>query len=440
MNSKIIILIALTIVTLGGYFAYANYTNEKREILKQESENLKWKQEQRDKQVAEKLELLKKAEEVRIKKELKSKQLQVKILKQEAENLKWKQEQRDKKDAEVKKLKLFKKEHKISLFSIIDNHSIEFNQYLINKVKNIKNENIKIEEISSSNNVIIYLQSNLKSNMSKDKITKIIITINKKINYGKITIISGNDGTLYYYITNNKVSVKTDEQIKLDSILDSITTEPTEAEKKDIQGKQDSISQIKYKIHQKDSKNNLVIYVSTSITSKVLQDQINYLVPKIIKGSKNKRIYITKGYDGNLEIIINNYNESINKDTNEEIKKPYKVFGSKKSNTIYYFNFNESEIMNKDTLKSFLNDLKKAINDFGIKKLIIFGHTDNIGSNLYNQSLSYKRANSLNSEFRKLGIEIEYRPKGEQNPIATNDTPEGRALNRRIEIFYIWGE
>ena len=68
----------------------------------------------------------------------------------------------------------------------------------------------------------------------------------------------------------------------------------------------------------------------------------------------------------------------------------------------------------------------------------IFGYTDNVGSTAKNLKLSFDRANSIRSYFVSLGIDknrLEAFGKGSSNPIESNDTPEGRSLNRRVEIF-----
>lgn len=68
------------------------------------------------------------------------------------------------------------------------------------------------------------------------------------------------------------------------------------------------------------------------------------------------------------------------------------------------------------------------------------GHTDSIASEEYNQVLSEKRAESAEAYFISKGISAERistRGFGELKPIATNDTPEGRAQNRRIELKVI---
>lgn len=72
-------------------------------------------------------------------------------------------------------------------------------------------------------------------------------------------------------------------------------------------------------------------------------------------------------------------------------------------------------------------------------KLIIEGHTDNIGSAQYNVSLSKRRAQAVQTYFVNKGLnKSRFEPKGLgiQQPIASNETAEGRAMNRRV-VFRI---
>ena len=66
------------------------------------------------------------------------------------------------------------------------------------------------------------------------------------------------------------------------------------------------------------------------------------------------------------------------------------------------------------------------------------GHTDSVGGDDYNQSLSEQRAESVRQYFIQQGIPaaaIEARGFGKTAPIASNDTPEGRQQNRRVELI-----
>ncbi len=68
----------------------------------------------------------------------------------------------------------------------------------------------------------------------------------------------------------------------------------------------------------------------------------------------------------------------------------------------------------------------------------IEGHTDSVGSDDYNQQLSERRAQAVRDYFVQQGINssnVEAHGYGKTEPIATNDTPEGRQQNRRVELI-----
>ena len=68
----------------------------------------------------------------------------------------------------------------------------------------------------------------------------------------------------------------------------------------------------------------------------------------------------------------------------------------------------------------------------------VIGHTDSTGAAAYNQSLSERRANSVANVLRDAGVSnnrITAVGRGEDQPVATNLTTEGRAQNRRVEII-----
>ncbi|MFP7607249.1 OmpA family protein [Serratia quinivorans] len=73
--------------------------------------------------------------------------------------------------------------------------------------------------------------------------------------------------------------------------------------------------------------------------------------------------------------------------------------------------------------------------------IVVAGHTDNTGNPPLNQTLSQKRAAAVRDWMRDTGDVPEscfaVQGYGESRPVATNDTPEGRALNRRVEISLV---
>lgn len=67
----------------------------------------------------------------------------------------------------------------------------------------------------------------------------------------------------------------------------------------------------------------------------------------------------------------------------------------------------------------------------------IVGHTDSTGSDQYNQGLSERRASSVASYMGGQGLpgtRVRQEGRGESQPIASNDSPEGRKRNRRVDI------
>lgn len=65
----------------------------------------------------------------------------------------------------------------------------------------------------------------------------------------------------------------------------------------------------------------------------------------------------------------------------------------------------------------------------------LVGYTDTSGPEAYNKHLSEERAKAIKSELEGLNVKVvEVEAMGEQNPIANNDSREGRAENRRVEV------
>lgn len=70
--------------------------------------------------------------------------------------------------------------------------------------------------------------------------------------------------------------------------------------------------------------------------------------------------------------------------------------------------------------------------------LVIEGHTDNVGSEDYNQGLSQRRAEAVRSYLLSQGIastRLTAVGKGESTPVASNDSSSGRQMNRRVEVI-----
>lgn len=88
----------------------------------------------------------------------------------------------------------------------------------------------------------------------------------------------------------------------------------------------------------------------------------------------------------------------------------------------------------KEKLESTLSEITSTQ---AIESITITGFTDNGGSDSFNQKLSAKRAQGVADYLIEKGVPasvITTSGKGELDPIASNDTAEGRAKNRRVEI------
>jgi len=100
-----------------------------------------------------------------------------------------------------------------------------------------------------------------------------------------------------------------------------------------------------------------------------------------------------------------------------------------------FFDFDKATL--KPAGKAKLDDLVGKVKGINLEVIIAVGHTDNVGSDVYNQKLSVKRAESVKAYLVSKGIEknrIYTEGKGEKQPVADNKTTEGRAKNRRVEI------
>jgi outer membrane protein OmpA-like peptidoglycan-associated protein len=100
------------------------------------------------------------------------------------------------------------------------------------------------------------------------------------------------------------------------------------------------------------------------------------------------------------------------------------------------FETNSSDI--KPGFDSTMDKLADVVVRYGKTTLTIVGHTDNVGSNEYNQKLSERRAHAVAQYFeskRVNPVRLALSGKGETTPIANNASESGRQANRRVEIY-----
>lgn len=88
--------------------------------------------------------------------------------------------------------------------------------------------------------------------------------------------------------------------------------------------------------------------------------------------------------------------------------------------------------------RQILDDFARGLQGNPNARVTIIGHTDNVGSDAVNDPLSVNRAASVRNYLTTRGVpaaHISIDGRGEREPIASNATAEGRARNRRVEIF-----
>ena len=146
----------------------------------------------------------------------------------------------------------------------------------------------------------------------------------------------------------------------------------------------------------------------------------------------------TKTPDHNVqeEAITNQQNMSNSENTEiDDQRTGILASQSEPDKLIIYFNHNSNDLPIQEFDK--LNYLIDSISDTPESKIIIEGFTDSLGNYYYNMQLSKFRADVVKNYLLSKGIvseKIEVFGRGPENPIASNDTPEGRRRNRRVEV------
>lgn len=100
------------------------------------------------------------------------------------------------------------------------------------------------------------------------------------------------------------------------------------------------------------------------------------------------------------------------------------------------FDFARADL--KPAFRPTLDKVASVINKYNRTVVTVVGHTDNVGSDAYNQRLSEQRAQRVVDYFVRQGVDarrLTVVGAGEREPRTSNDTESGRQLNRRVEII-----
>ena len=99
------------------------------------------------------------------------------------------------------------------------------------------------------------------------------------------------------------------------------------------------------------------------------------------------------------------------------------------------FAFNQSDLT--PAAQSKLDSLMPKLQSDDVVSIKVIGHTDSVGVDTYNQALSERRASSVAAYLLSQGVapnKLTSEGKGQSQPVADNETEEGRAKNRRVEL------
>jgi len=99
------------------------------------------------------------------------------------------------------------------------------------------------------------------------------------------------------------------------------------------------------------------------------------------------------------------------------------------------FDFNKADI--RPDAAVILDEAATILNENPGRSVSVGGYTDSVGAEDYNQKLSERRADSVKTYLAGKGVDasrLSTHGYGETNPVASNDTADGRALNRRVEL------
>jgi outer membrane protein OmpA-like peptidoglycan-associated protein len=102
------------------------------------------------------------------------------------------------------------------------------------------------------------------------------------------------------------------------------------------------------------------------------------------------------------------------------------------------FAFNSAEL--NPQFNPVLDKVAQTLVEYDKTVIEVAGHTDSVGSDAYNQQLSERRANSVAAYLSGRGVpgaRVVTIGAGEAHPVASNETDEGRAQNRRVEITIV---
>ncbi len=155
---------------------------------------------------------------------------------------------------------------------------------------------------------------------------------------------------------------------------------------------------------------------------------------KFAKDNKEIWIYVQMSGNGEGYDMVIVEKEAMNQDI--QANEMFDKINSGNALTLY-INFESGKYAIKSESQSIIDELYKMLSSNPTLKIIIEGHTDNVGNSASNKTLSEHRATSVKTSLVNKGISADRIKSigfGQEKPIADNSTEEGKAKNRRVEI------
>jgi len=160
---------------------------------------------------------------------------------------------------------------------------------------------------------------------------------------------------------------------------------------------------------------------------------LNMIVGKVVKGVEEMWIEVASlgGDDYYLTVLLKEM-------MNQDVKASDMLDALNRDGYVaLYINFDTGKSIIRDESKPIIQQIVKMLELSPDLKISVEGHTDNTGSPASNKILSEERAKSVVAAIAGQGIPVErlsYSGFGQDKPIGDNNTEEGRARNRRVEL------
>jgi outer membrane protein OmpA-like peptidoglycan-associated protein len=162
------------------------------------------------------------------------------------------------------------------------------------------------------------------------------------------------------------------------------------------------------------------------------------LKKKVITIDKNAKADVKKDVAKD-QVQNNKQNQGTQEKQSTSIKNDSKTAEGTKSNTGTQIDVQEQQSMQSYSTYGTLKGIADVLNENPEVKVKIVGHTDSDGADAANLDLSKRRGGAVKAELVKsFGIDasrLEADGMGETQPVASNDTPANKALNRRVELI-----